>query len=69
LRSAVERLDHRDQDGGSFRTTASFGVASLEPGETGVSTDALLSRADEALYVSKKTGRNRVAVWKPRSAA
>lgn len=69
LRSAVEDLDHRDQGGASFRTTASFGVASLEPGETGVSADALLSRADEALYVSKKTGRNRVAVWKPRSAA
>jgi two-component system, cell cycle response regulator len=69
LRSAVERLDHRDQEGRSFRTTASFGLASLEQGGESTSTDAILGRADEALYVSKKTGRNRVAVWKQQTAA
>jgi diguanylate cyclase (GGDEF)-like protein len=69
LRSAIERLEHHDHEGHPFRTTASFGVAALEQGETGISTEALLGRADEALYVSKKTGRNRVAVWNERPAA
>ena len=37
--------------------TASFGVASLLPGESG---PALLARADGALYSAKREGRNRV---------
>lgn len=37
--------------------TASFGVAELEPNETGAS---LLKRADDALYAAKVGGRNRV---------
>jgi hemerythrin-like metal-binding protein len=37
--------------------TASFGVAELQPEDT---VEALLHRADEALYRAKTTGRNRV---------
>jgi two-component system cell cycle response regulator len=40
------------------RVTSSFGVACLQPGESGSS---LLARADKALYTAKQTGRNRVA--------
>jgi diguanylate cyclase (GGDEF)-like protein len=44
--------------------TASFGVACLQPGETGAS---LLARADAALYAAKQAGRNRVAAAAPRA--
>ncbi|VVN12765.1 Diguanylate cyclase VdcA [Pseudomonas fluorescens] len=37
--------------------TASFGVAFAQPGEN---FDSLLTRADDALYQAKRTGRNRV---------
>jgi PleD family two-component response regulator len=38
--------------------TISAGVATLNPDET---PDALLTRADEALYVAKEAGRNQIA--------
>jgi diguanylate cyclase (GGDEF)-like protein len=44
--------------GGSvLRITISVGVAERHPGEP---RDALIARADEALYVAKNSGRNRV---------
>ena len=39
------------------RITASFGVARLSPGDTEIS---IVERADNALYVAKRNGRNRV---------
>lgn len=44
------------------RVTVSAGVAELGPGEDGAS---LLQRADDALYVSKREGRNRVTLAAP----
>lgn len=41
--------------------SASFGVATLDPAHDDV--DALLQKADEALYAAKRTGRNKCAVW------
>ena len=43
--------------GNVLRITISVGVAERHPGET---RDALIARADEALYVAKNSGRNRV---------
>lgn len=42
-----------------FTVTASFGVAQLQNNE---SDDSLIKRADEALYLAKRNGRNCVAV-------
>lgn len=42
--------------------TASFGVAVLDPSEP-VSVNEIIGRADEALYVAKNEGRNRVVSW------
>jgi two-component system cell cycle response regulator len=45
----------------ALRITASFGVTSAMPGETWTE-EALIRKADEALYVAKKSGRNRVEI-------
>jgi two-component system, cell cycle response regulator len=42
-----------------LRITASFGVTIAQPGET-CTQEGLIRKADEALYIAKKSGRNRV---------
>lgn len=52
-----------DVDGTTIAYTVSAGVASMEAGIEGV--DALIKRADAALYAAKANGRNRVERWRP----
>ncbi len=54
FRAAIAALDI---EGISRKLTASFGVASLTPGDQSAT---LFERADQALYRAKKYGRNRV---------
>ena len=54
IRKEVEKLEPE-----SLKVTASFGVAELQSGEA---LDALIKRADDALYEAKQTGRNKVVV-------
>lgn len=49
------------------RITASVGVASLDDGAK--SLEALVEQADQALYASKRAGRNRVTRWREVAAA
>lgn len=61
LRLAIEASRHPDIEG---PVTASFGVTMLQGNEQGLG-DAL-RRADEALYQSKASGRNRISCsWAP----
>lgn len=53
LRRQIMSIKH-----GMHEVTASFGVAQIEDVDGG--GDDLLARADQALYLAKKTGRNRV---------
>jgi len=54
-------LDHRNEQGTSFRAPASIGVAALLDSDQ-VPAD-LLARADAALYHIKQSGRNGVSVF------
>jgi diguanylate cyclase (GGDEF)-like protein len=50
---------------GTMKTTASFGLTSMQPG--GESLESLLDRSDRALYRAKQNGRNRVEIISPDS--
>jgi diguanylate cyclase (GGDEF)-like protein len=60
LRCAVERLRVPGEDGEPIPVTASVGAARWEgPADR---LDALIGRADAALYAAKEAGRNRVVI-------
>jgi diguanylate cyclase (GGDEF)-like protein len=58
LRLRVEAFHFTDQDK-SWPVTLSVGVASLRA-QNPATASALLQLADQALYIAKGTGRNRV---------
>jgi len=60
LRKAIEALEVM-HEGQSIRFTISLGVADLS--QPSISHADLIAWADQALYASKKNGRNRVTVY------
>jgi two-component system, cell cycle response regulator len=52
--------------GGAVSVACSIGVSTFP--EAGADWESLFKAADEALYVSKRSGRNRCTLWRPSSA-
>lgn len=59
IRDAVPTIAF-ESNGTRVRCTVSIGISTMAHDVTGL--DALIERADEALYVAKAAGRNRVKV-------
>jgi diguanylate cyclase (GGDEF)-like protein len=57
LRACIEAASTALAGGAEVGITASIGVSTLMPGE---SLEALVARADRAMYAAKAAGRNRV---------
>ncbi len=66
VRAAIAAATTPLDGGPALAVTASIGVALRHPGE---SLEALLERADAAMYVAKKGGRNRVVAADPPAPA
>ena len=69
IREELGKTSFRTPQTASLSVTCSIGVATFP--EAGGDWEALFKAADEALYVSKRSGRNRCTAWRPpsRSAA
>jgi two-component system cell cycle response regulator len=63
IRSELESTRFHSEQG-SLSVTCSVGVATFP--QAGRDWDALFKSTDEALYASKRNGRNRVTIWTPR---
>jgi len=62
MREQIEDMEIMlPDDSRSIRVTASFGTASYSV-ESGENTDLFIKKADDALYLAKNKGRNRVCV-------
>lgn len=60
IKSAIARTDFVPEAAGGGRLTVSIGICSAEEGA--VSEDQLVGYADEAAYLAKNSGKNRVVV-------
>jgi diguanylate cyclase (GGDEF)-like protein len=62
IREELQKTSFRTPQG-TLNVTCSVGVATFP--EAGKDWEALFKCADEALYVSKRSGRNRCTAWRP----
>jgi diguanylate cyclase (GGDEF)-like protein len=67
IRYAIEHTVFYCTDKDRINVTASIGCASYP--DTAKDTDELLARADEAMYDSKRAGRNQVSAFEHRAAS
>ena len=64
IRSTVEKYTF-DDGKNTYRVTISIGVASAHPTGRNFKKNEFIGLADEALYLAKEKGRNRVAMYNP----
>ena len=64
LRTAVEKFPFDDGES-TYKVTISIGVASAHPTGRNFKKNEFIGLADEALYLAKAKGRNRVAMYNP----
>jgi diguanylate cyclase (GGDEF)-like protein/PAS domain S-box-containing protein len=62
VRTLMQRTRIENSPGKSFTVTVSLGISARRQGDT---IDSLVGRADEALYIAKANGRNRVQLLEP----
>jgi len=62
MRKKIMETTIKYENSVSTTITASFGVASMVPGQGQTNPEALILEADQAMYRAKRSGRNRVAV-------
>jgi diguanylate cyclase (GGDEF)-like protein len=65
IRQRIETFRPAEPDLTELRVTASIGMAVSQ----GASARELISRADQALYEAKRTGKNRLVEWQPEAPA
>lgn len=65
LLTAMHETDLRFQDNKTLRLSMSIGVSALERDSDTENIDTFVKRADDAMYASKQSGRNRVSTEKP----
>jgi diguanylate cyclase (GGDEF)-like protein len=63
LRAIVETTPLANPENLNIFITISAGIVTWD-GKESLDIKTLLARADEALYISKQTGRNKVTIWK-----
>ena len=56
-------MKHTVNDGEEISVTISIGLSILGEGESYSSVEAMVEAADKALYVAKKSGRNRYLIY------
>jgi diguanylate cyclase (GGDEF)-like protein/PAS domain S-box-containing protein len=59
LLAAARNIELRSKDSRPIQITLSIGVACLEPGDDMM--DSFIKRADDAMYLSKRSGRDRIS--------
>jgi diguanylate cyclase (GGDEF)-like protein len=64
IRNGVEKMSIPCADARAAKITASIGVTTLAPAP-GFASEQLILRADEALYLAKAGGRNKVVLFVP----